>query len=158
MNAWIAGLALSVALLPAVDPEALFNPSLPWPAAEAQVGTGCRFVQGFAALGTLLPDRVGACLQDQQTGVATGDASRRTSGGLLVWRTADNSTAFTDGHRTWLNGPRGVQQRLNTERYGWEGDAGAPGTTLVADLPAQPLPSRPLSVLGSRAHAELSVR
>jgi len=26
---------------------------------------------------------------------------------VLVWRKADNRTAFTDGYRTWINGPRG---------------------------------------------------
>jgi hypothetical protein len=34
---------------------------------------------------------------------------------MLVWRKFDNVTAFTDGHRTWLNGPRGLQGRLNTD-------------------------------------------
>jgi hypothetical protein len=41
-------------------------------------------------------------------------------GGLLVWRKADNWTAFTDGYRTWINGPAGIQQRLNTQRFSWE--------------------------------------
>jgi plastocyanin len=40
-----------------------------------------------------------------------------------VWRKADNWTAFTDGHQTWLNGPFGLQRRLNTTRFAWEGDA-----------------------------------
>jgi len=57
-----------------------------------------------------------------------------------VWRRADNWTAFTDGYRTWLNGPRGVQLRLNVERYTWEADKGAPGTTLLPDTPLFPLP------------------
>src|SRR5262249_21138217 len=35
----------------------------------------------------------------------------------------DNFTAFTDGARTWVNGPFGLQQRLNTERFDWEGAA-----------------------------------
>ena len=37
--------------------------------------------------------------------------------GLLVWRKADNHTAFTDGYRTWVNGPYGLQVRLNTARF-----------------------------------------
>lgn len=40
----------------------------------------------------------------------------------MVWRKADNWTAFTDGHRTWINGPNGLQQRLNIERFAWEPD------------------------------------
>jgi hypothetical protein len=49
---------------------------------------------------------------------------------LLVWRKADNWTAFTDGYRTWLNGPQGLQQRLNTELFPWEA-APAAGRTVV---------------------------
>ena len=38
----------------------------------------------------------------------------------MVWRKADNFTAFTDGYRTWVNGPDGLQQRLNSQRFAWE--------------------------------------
>jgi plastocyanin len=65
---------------------------------------------------------VGDCLEDQRF-AANGNAEQRTTGGLLVWRKADNWTAFTDGFRTWLNGPAGLQVRLNTTRFAWEGDA-----------------------------------
>jgi hypothetical protein len=108
------------------------------PTARAQTHPACTFVLGFAALRDRLPAAVGVCLEDQQTNVANGDAFQRTSGGMLVWRKADNWTAFTDGHRTWVNGPRGLQERLNTQRYAWEGDASAPGTTLLVDAPASP--------------------
>ena len=37
-----------------------------------------------------------------------------------MWRKADNWTAFTDGYRTWINGPHGLQARLNTEQFDWE--------------------------------------
>jgi hypothetical protein len=121
---------------------AAFVPGAP---ARAQEHPACASVLGFEALRGLLPAEVGVCLEDQQTNVANGDAYQRTSGGLLAWRKADNWTAFTDGFRTWISGPAGLQQRLNTERFAWEGDAGAPGTTLIAQavpLPA-PLPARP---------------
>jgi hypothetical protein len=62
-----------------------------------------------------------------------------------VWRKADNWTAFTDGYRTWVNGPAGLVRRLNTERFPWEGDAGAPGTTLLGTSPVPrptPAPTR----------------
>jgi hypothetical protein len=51
---------------------------------------------------------------------ANGDGLQHTSGGLLVWRKADNWTAFTDGFQTWINGPTGLQERLNTARLPWE--------------------------------------
>jgi hypothetical protein len=105
----------------------------------------CQFVLGLADLRARIPAQVGQCLEGQQTNVAKGDAYQRTSGWMRVWRKADNWTAFTDGFRTWLNGPRGPQQRLNTERYSWEGDAGAPGTVLVADVPPPAAPD-PVSV------------
>ncbi len=44
----------------------------------------------------------------------------------LVWRKADNVTTFTDGYRTWLKGPQGIQQRLNSQRFPWEPDFVAP--------------------------------
>jgi hypothetical protein len=45
----------------------------------------------------------------------------------MVWRKADNWTAFTGGYRTGINGPFGLQQRLNTQHFPWEGDAGVAG-------------------------------
>ena len=70
-------------------------------------------------------------------------ARRRRTGGLLVWRKADNHTAFTDGHHTWVNGPIGLQKRLNAERYPWEPDY-APGggiaTQTGAAAPTTPGP------------------
>jgi Protein of unknown function (DUF4232) len=80
----------------------------------------CQFVQGFATLHALLPTVVGACLENEQHNPSNGDALQRTTGGLLVWRKADNWTAFTDGYATWVNGPFGLQQRLNTQRFAWE--------------------------------------
>lgn len=85
----------------------------------------CSFVLGFADLASLIPDQVGECLDDQSFSPITGDARQPTTGGLLVWRKADNWTVFTDGTSTWLNGPNGLQQRLNDQRFHWEGDAGA---------------------------------
>ena len=59
---------------------------------------------------------------------------QQTTGGLLVWRKADNWTAFTDGYRTWINGPNGLVQRLNTERFEWEADY-APGGGIATPTP-----------------------
>jgi glucose/arabinose dehydrogenase len=83
----------------------------------------CRFQLGFAALRERLPAVVGECLEDERHNPENGDTLQRTTGGLLVWRKADNWTAFTDGHRSWVNGPNGLQSRLNGERFAWEGSA-----------------------------------
>jgi hypothetical protein len=96
-------------------------------------------VLGFAGLHEQLPDEVGTCLEDQQVDAETGDTSQRTTGGLLVWRPADDWLAFTDGDRTWVYGPEGLRPRLNTERYIWETDAGAAGTTLIVPPPPPPV-------------------
>ena len=88
--------------------------------AAGSVPSPCRFVLGFKALHDLMPARIGVCRDNEQYDPTSGDALQHTSGGLLVWRKADNGTAFTDGSRTWVLGPRGLQQRPNGRRFGWE--------------------------------------
>ena len=89
----------------------------------AQAQSTCTFTLGFALLRQLAgPPVVGSCLENERFDLATGNAEQHTDRGLLVWRKADNWTAFTDGFRTWVNGPFGLQQRLNTERFPWEAD------------------------------------
>jgi hypothetical protein len=39
-------------------------------------------------------------------------------------------TAFTDGYHTWVNGPHGVAERLNSRRFAWE--ANPDGLPIVA--------------------------
>jgi hypothetical protein len=88
----------------------------------------CQFVLGFQTLQQLIPNQVGSCL-DNQAYAANGDALQHTTGptgagGLLVWRKADNWTAYTDGYHTWINGPYGVQERLNAgPLFPWEAPA-----------------------------------
>jgi hypothetical protein len=78
--------------------------------------------------------QVGQCVENQHF-ASNGDAQQKTTGGLLAWRKADNWTAFTDGFHTWVNGPRGIQQRLNTERFAWEtGSANYPIAGTFLDL------------------------
>ena len=99
----------------------------------------CRFVLGFATLRELVsPTIIGECLEDERHNPTSGDAEQRTTGGLLVWRKADNWTGFTDGHLTWVNGPLGLQQRRNWERLPWESDA-----------PAVQHPPRPADLLAA---------
>ena len=85
----------------------------------------CEFVLGFATLKALInlsegQDKVGDCLENERFDPERGEALQQTTGGLLVWHKADNWTAFTDGYRTWVNGPYGLQSRLNTEQLDWE--------------------------------------
>lgn len=80
----------------------------------------CTFQLGFKTLHDLLPDIVGDCLDNEQHNPATGLTQQSTTNGQLTWRKADNWTGFTDGQRTWINGPEGLQQRLNSEQFPWE--------------------------------------
>lgn len=100
------------------------------PIAQAQSAPSCRYILGFALLDSLAPATVGDCL-DNQVYAANGDALQHTTNGLLVWRKADNFTAFTNGAETWVNGPYGLEQRSNDERFAWEGNAA--GLPLVQD-------------------------
>lgn len=96
---------------------------------------GCQFVLGFKTLHDLAANTVGDCT-DNQAFVANGDAQQHTSKGLLAWRKSDNWTAFTDGYKTWINGPDGLVSRLNTERLAFEKDPIATPTPAPA-APAQ---------------------
>ena len=96
----------------------------------------CQFVLGFKTLRDLIGhDIVGECLEGEHYN-AIGDSVQQTTGGLLAWRKADNWTAFTDGYRTWVNGPNGLQQRLNTERFEWEADYASFATPEARPTPA----------------------
>ncbi|MCW5882909.1 MAG: hypothetical protein KIS91_18395 [Anaerolineae bacterium] len=86
----------------------------------APVGAAnCTFVLGFKTLHDLIPGIVGNCVTDEyHDGV--GNGYQQTVNGLMQWRKSDNWTAFTNGYQTWVNGPFGVRQRLNTQRFAWE--------------------------------------
>lgn len=77
------------------------------------------FKLGFKALADQIPDIVGNPLANEHWG-ANGDSLQQTTKGLMVWRKADNWTAFTNGSRTWINGPNGMQDRANDDRFDWE--------------------------------------
>jgi hypothetical protein len=89
------------------------------PSTSANAQT-CEFKLGFKLIADQMPTELGGCLEDEHYNPLNGDSLQRTENGLLVWRKIDNFTAFTDGYRTWVNGPFGIQQRLNTERFDWE--------------------------------------
>lgn len=132
----LATLVASIVALPPPQPVtqpvaalgAVARAALPAPA------PACRIVLGFALIQAYVgPSVVGVCLEDEHFDPATGTAEQRTTGGLLVWRKAEGVLAFTDGHRTWLLGPAGFQQRLNVQRFCWEADA-RPGSCLPSTI------------------------
>lgn len=88
-------------------------------AGGAAGAAGPEYRLGFRALADLAPDVVGQPLEDEHS-TAEGDSLQRTTRGLMVWRKATNTAAFTDGHLTWIDGPHGLQIRTNQERFGWE--------------------------------------
>jgi len=97
---------------------ALLCPALT-PAAAAAAPAACGFALGFATLHDLIPDVVGDCVANAAP-QPDGDVQQPTVNGMLVWRKADNWTAFTDGAMTWINGPCGLQSRPNTLVFPWE--------------------------------------
>lgn len=101
--------------------------------------TGCTFQLGFAALHSQIPAIVGNCQVDEHHNPDNGDGLQETTNGLMVWRKADNWTAFTDGYKTWINGPSGLVSRLNTERFSWEHDV-QPSRPVAVATPA-PVPT-----------------
>ena len=141
MGRTIRTLLLGIALL-------LVTPSV-------SLAADCQFVLGFKSLRNLIGhDIVGECLDNEHYN-AIGDSNQHTTGGLLAWRKADNWTAFTDGHRTWVNGPIGLQKRLNTERFEWEADY-APGGGIATPTPA-PAPTTPPTQIPQPARATLEL-
>jgi lipoprotein-anchoring transpeptidase ErfK/SrfK len=80
---------------------------------------GCQFALGFKALHDHMPAVVGDCLDNEQAD-AGGNRVQHTAGGVMVWRSADNLPAFTNGEQTWVKGPFGVQQRTNGVTFPWE--------------------------------------
>jgi hypothetical protein len=98
----------------------------------------CGFALGFQALHDQMPSIVGECQDDEYHG-DSGDGLQVTQGGLLVWRKADNWTAFTNGSTTWLLGPSGVQSRPNAGPFfSWEA---TPPPLEAAASAAPPSPS-----------------
>ena len=120
------------------------------PAATIHAQTaGCQFALGFKTLHDLDTSDVGDCT-DNQGFAPNGDAQQHTTKGLMAWRKADNWTAFTNGYMTWINGPNGLQQRLNTDHFPWEAPAPAPtpapDTSAAATAPAADNPLTPAQI------------
>ena len=93
----------------------------------------CEFVLGFGAVQALAPDTIGDCLDNEQHDPSDGITRQSTAGGVLLWDKETNWTAFTDGFRTWVSGPQGLQERLSIERFDWEPASISVGATAEAD-------------------------
>ena len=117
------------------------------PPAFAQ--SACQLTGGFAQLQAQIPDRVGTCQGDVSSRPELGEATQRTTNGLLVYHTLDGVVSFSDGFHTWVLDPNGQVQVRNTgERFSFEfnGD----GLPLVGQSGPQtngPCPTAPLKVL-----------
>ncbi|MHB0870059.1 MAG: hypothetical protein ACYC66_13120 [Chloroflexota bacterium] len=88
-------------------------------AGTALAQSGPQFQLGFKAVAEQLRDVVGEPLENEHW-ADNADSLQMTTRGMMVWRKADNWTAFTDGATTWVLGPFGLQRRANQERFGWE--------------------------------------
>jgi pyruvate/2-oxoglutarate dehydrogenase complex dihydrolipoamide acyltransferase (E2) component len=119
---------------------ALALAAVPAGTAHAQAAP-CQLVLGFKSLHDLAAADVGDCTENQSS-LPNGDAQQHTTKGLMIWRKADNWTAFTDGYKTWINGPDGLAIRLNTDRFPWEAATPAPAST-PAPAPAAASTSSP---------------
>jgi hypothetical protein len=124
------------------------------PSAPLARADGCQFVLGFQTLHELDPADIGDCTENQAF-APNGDAQQHTTKGLMAWRKADNWTVFTNGYMTWLNGPNGLQSRLNTDRFPWETDAGGSSASAAAPAGAgSPAPSAPAGGAASSTAAK----
>lgn len=112
------------------------------------------YVLGFKALADQIPEIVGQPIESEHHDSPNGDGLQATTRGLMVWRKADNWTAFTDGYRTWINGPFGLQERLNSERFDWELPAARP--ILIRDI-VPLLPVAPWNLCPKRATSRIEM-
>jgi hypothetical protein len=104
---------------PAPEQTSTPTPSLP-DSLPNEVAATPEFKLGFGVLARLLGELAGAPLENEFHDPSTGNTLQRTSKGLMVWRKAENWTAFTNGFLTWINSSHGLQVRVNAERFDWE--------------------------------------
>lgn len=83
----------------------------------------CEFVFGFNDMRNLVgANRVGSCVENERHIAGNGNSEQRTTNGLLVLSALDNRLRFVTAERTWVNGPTGLVDRPNNQRFEWEGD------------------------------------
>src|SRR5450756_2449931 len=121
----------------------------------ASAQTAPAFKLGFWTLAQQIPaDVVGTPTENEYFNLSNGNSEQHTTTGLMAWRKADNWTAYTNGYWTWVNGPVGVQSRLNTERFPWEAGYNPPQlpANSAGDFKTDPylhLPSGDILVTGT---------
>ncbi len=123
----------------------------------------CQYQLGFLAIYNQIPQIVGPCVTNEMYD-ANGNSYQMTANGMMQWRKADNFTAFTHGYRTWVNGPCGLEMRLNTQRFPFEANperlpyvpSSCPAGNVMA--PAQPVqPVQPIApVPGATPEASIN--
>ena len=133
----LAGLIL--AILVGFQPNSAFS--------QAGIVPACGFSPGFKGLHDMIPDVVGPCIENERIDPSGANSSQRTNNGLLVWRKSGNWTAFTNGPRSWVLGPFGLQQRASTERFDWEDVlvSGQPSAGSPPQAPPAPIPPAPIA-------------
>jgi phosphohistidine phosphatase SixA len=119
---------------PTASPAAAVSPAVPAVASPAASpapvvaaptpsSAACQIVLGMATMRDLVgPATVGECVEDERQNPGNGNAEQRTTNGMLVYRWLDGRLLFSNGDRTWVNGPNGLVDRPNDQRFGWEGD------------------------------------
>src|SRR5215212_4190721 len=111
------------------------------PVAQAQ--STCTLRPEFESLRVALnTGLVGSCIAGERT-EANGDVLQDTGHGVLVKRAVDARVAFTNGSLTWMNGPAGVETRLNTERFPWEDTTASPAVSPANQNSTTPAVSSP---------------
>ena len=90
---------------------------------STQAEAACDFSQGFATMRDLVGAAVvGECRENERQNPGNGNAEQRTVNGILVFRALDGRLLFSTETRTWINGPDGLADRPNNQRFPWEGD------------------------------------
>ena len=107
--------------------------TLVFTASSGLAQAGPEFKLGFQTLAQLIPQVVGQPVDNERFDPDTGNSIQRTTTGMMVWRKATNTAAFTDGSTTWLIGPHGLQVRPNDMRFDWEGAGGTGTSALPSD-------------------------
>jgi zinc/manganese transport system substrate-binding protein len=117
------------------------------PAGSAPAQANCSFRGGFAQLQALIPDRIGACLEDEQYRPDIGRSTQATTTGSFVWHSVDGALSFSDGFHAWVLDPNGqVQVREVNERFPFEfnGDGlplvGQPAPAINGPCPTSVVP------------------
>ncbi|MCL4544889.1 MAG: hypothetical protein M1118_09895 [Chloroflexi bacterium] len=80
----------------------------------------CHVAAPFQALDRALSTTAGQCTGAALHDPKSGDLVQHTQHGILVQDKASGFVSFSDGYHTWVDGPRGIQERLNFQRFSWE--------------------------------------